>query len=535
MLVLAIAFASTRFIHLVQYLRVLYYARSSTGMNQVNDKSSTNKSGTDPQVSTRPWIECIPPQLKFITNGLLICNPMFITVLVISSLPFGQTITGASNKLGLWFGGFLVEPLSHLSIPAYRWVIKRIRLLNGAPVHGQESGSGSKHGGNSNISISSGYELPLSPGMNLYERLQTVTTIIVGEGINGIAGILSAAMVAPGAGRAVVVNVISAACTIWFIAYIYFEGPKGDKAPQTKSLRYILWLILHLPFPASTVLLLIGIKNQFLLTGFSSALFDTTTEFNINFREQLDGVTSEPPLEKQHRYESIPPGAWDCLGRVAAEVWSLRLSLTMAPNAFKVFNKGDDDIINSLKPNITEYYNNTTLVLQDLDRNRQRQPQNETYFKILSQLLDGTLQSTRCIIAFAGLILMSLSLQDLIHSAPRDRYQWGVILSRFLMGIVLCLLLLLNIGKYQALFVPVGHEGQRAGVFLWLEKFWVSPTIAIAYAVQFFVEIALSRFAKRSTKKATEAAAIAEETEKEIDARDKVIPMTDSPWERALV
>ncbi|CUA69522.1 hypothetical protein RSOLAG22IIIB_14049 [Rhizoctonia solani] len=130
---------------------------------------------------------------------------------------------------------------------------------------------------------------------------------------------------------------------------------------------------------------------------------------------------------------------------------------------------------------------------------------------------------------------MSLSLQDLIHSAPRDRYQWGVIVSRFLMGIVLCLLLLLNIGKYQTLFVPVGHESQRAGVFLWLEKFWVSPTIAIAYAVQFFVEIALSRFAKRSTKKATEAAAIAEETEKEIDACDKVIPMTDSPREKAPV
>ncbi|CUA69869.1 hypothetical protein RSOLAG22IIIB_04125 [Rhizoctonia solani] len=262
MLVLAIAFASTRFIHLVQYLRVLYYARWSTRINQVKDKSNTNRSGTDPQVPTRPWIECIPPQLKFITSGLLISNPMFIAALVISALPFGQTITGASLKLGLWFGGFLVELLSHLSIPVYRWVTKRIRLLNGAA----GSGSGSEHGGNSSVSISSGYELPVSPGMDLCERLQTVTTIILGEGINGIAGTLSAVMVAPGAGRAVVVNVISAACTIWFIAYIYFEGPKGDKAPQTKSLRYILWLILHLPFLASTVLLLIGIKNQFLLT-----------------------------------------------------------------------------------------------------------------------------------------------------------------------------------------------------------------------------------------------------------------------------
>ncbi|KAH7338454.1 hypothetical protein B0J17DRAFT_423918 [Rhizoctonia solani] len=94
---------------------------------------------------------------------------------------------------------------------------------------------------------------------------------------------------------------------------------------------------------------------------------------------------------------------------------------------------------------------------------------------------------------------------SIIHSSPRDRYQWGVIISRILMGSILALLLLLNLGKYQQFYVSPSLKSQRARVFNWLEAGWILPTIALAYGIQFLVEFALAFFAKRATVKAKDA------------------------------
>ncbi|CAE6466016.1 unnamed protein product [Rhizoctonia solani] len=181
--------------------------------------------------------------------------------------------------------------------------------------------------------------------------------------------------------------------------------------------------------------------------------------------------------------------------------WTQRLTLTLALKSFKDFNGGEDSIPGDLLPVITSYYENLTQVIKDLEVMPEN-PEEAAFYQIVDGLISGSVLSTRCIIGFAGLILISLSLQDFIHSWPRDRYQWGVITSRFVMGIVLCLLLLLNIGRYQELVVPNDKLNQRAGVFQWLEAFWVLPTIAIAYGVQFLVEIILARFAKKALKRA---------------------------------
>ncbi|CUA69868.1 hypothetical protein RSOLAG22IIIB_04124 [Rhizoctonia solani] len=488
-LVLAIAFVATRIIHLVQYLRVLYYAMYT-------------KRGTR---------GAIPPQLVAITTGLSISFYMFSAALGIAASSFGESVLGASLKLGLWVGGFAVEIFSHFIIPFYWWIKGQENPTNKLPVSGTE----------------------------LYERLETITTIILGEGINGIAGTLSNVLVAPGVGRTVGGNVVTAALTICFLAYIYFEGPNGDRSPPLTSLRHLLWLMLHLLFLASTVLLLIGMKNQFLLTSFISALFRTTADFNHIINNELTGHGNATywrtnanmthfMLTRGLVWEEEFNKFWNAsMNATAAEapmvmpVWSLRLSLTMAINVFKDFNAGDDAIPSDLQPLIDNFNENFTQVVEDINISPIN-PKEAAYYqvcilsvkaicvsdlipskcdKILSGLLDGFILSTRCIIGFAGLILICLSLQDYIHTRPDDRYQWGVITSRFSMGIVLCLLLLLNIGKYQELFVPQGHESQRAGIFLWLEAFWVLPTIAIAYGMEFIIEVILAKYAIGATKK----------------------------------
>ncbi|KAL5634227.1 hypothetical protein ACGC1H_006147 [Rhizoctonia solani] len=493
MLVLAIAFAATRIIQLVQYIRVLWYWSSA--------EPNPGKQSTISENRFLSWIERFPPQLIAITIGLLISTPMFIAALGIAASNFGETVLGASLKLGLWIGGFLVELASHLSMPTYWRITKNTISPSNAASHSKRI-------------------LPTASEVKLYERLQTITTIILGEGINGIAGTLSTVLTAPGAGRTIGINIVSAACTIWFIAYIYFEGPKGETSPAFTNLRHLLWLILHLPFLASTVLMLIGMKSQFLLTSFLSALFGTTKGFNRILNERLLGnrnMTYWRTNPEMKRFLLRRGIVWEeefqkfsyALGNATREeqskvmpVWLQRFSLTVALKLFEDFNGEGDSIPSDLQDTIAAYYNNSAQVIEDLAI-IPTHPKDAVYYQILGGLLDGFILSTRCVIGFAGLILISLGLQDFMHSWPSDRYQWGVIASRLLMGSILCLLLLLNIGEYQELFVAFDKRNQRAGVFQWLEAFWVLPTIAIAYGVEYLVEMALAMFAKRATLIAT--------------------------------
>ncbi|CAE6444991.1 unnamed protein product [Rhizoctonia solani] len=487
-----------RVIHLIQYLRVILYG--------------TWAESAHIDIKTTNW-RSIPSRLKAVTIGLVISNLMFIAALVIAAKDFGESVLGASLKLGLWIGGFFVEFLSHSRL------------------------------------VSSGSSLPTNPDVNLYERLQTITVIILGEGINGIATTLARVLAAPGAGKTMGGNIISAACTIWCIAYIYFQGPKERSSPAFTSARYFPWLMFHFPFLASIVLLLIGMKHQFLVTGFLSSLFKTVDTFNNQTWSLIDinsNVTewrnmSNPKMERflikrgfvwqgevQKLLDTLQNTTAD--GQpidptLALDVWIQRFSLSVVVKLFKSFSP-DQDVLDNLQQRIADYYQNLEQVIQDVNYILyipEPDLSKAEYYKILSQLLDGPVLNTRCIVGFAGLLLISLSLIDFVHSRPRDRYECGVLISRFLMGLSLCLLLLLNVGAYQKLFVPVNKLNRRAGVFRWLEayefrvsrldwdvitysviSFWVLPTIAIAYGVQFLIEIVLARFAKRARRKAQE-------------------------------
>jgi hypothetical protein len=56
-----------------------------------------------------------------------------------------------------------------------------------------------------------------------------------------------------------------------------------------------------------------------------------------------------------------------------------------------------------------------------------------------------------------------------------DRFQWGTIISRFSMGWLLIFLLLLNVGKYQSLWVYTDQKKRQAGVFLWILAYVSRP------------------------------------------------------------
>ncbi|CAE6488846.1 unnamed protein product [Rhizoctonia solani] len=385
---MALAFAITRFLHLVQYLRACVYARWGKGTKVQNHES---------------WAQyvhrIIHPEMYAIVIGLIFSNMIFFAVVGVVFSEFGTTVAGASLKVGLWVGGFLLEIISHLWYPAMQ------KLKRPQPTK--------RTIGLPNPESLSGY-------------FDTITTVILGEGINGFAGTLASILSIPGVGRAIAVNVVSTAFIIWFIAYIYFEGPHSGTTPKGEGIRRMIWMVMYLPLLASIFLLFVGMKNQFLLTA----------------------------------------------------------------------SMGKDGVPENVQTLVDTYYNvNSTFLNQDL-RLQNQDPRLSMYSKILIELMDGSLQSARYILIFAAAILISLGLQSLAHSEIKanDPYQRVVITCRLIMGIVLSLLLLLNLGKYDDFFVPSNKLSQRIGVFQWLEAFWVLPTIAIAYGIQFLIEVTLTRF-----------------------------------------
>ncbi|CAE6450473.1 unnamed protein product [Rhizoctonia solani] len=142
-LALAIALTATRIIHLAQYLRVTYYV--------------SHAGSTDPKRTN--WSR-VRSRLQAITIGLVISTLMLIAALVIASNGFGKSVLGASIRLGLWIGGFMVEIMSHLCMPFYWWLYSDPNTPN------------------------SDYSLPPvnpDPDVKLHKRLRTIITIILGE------------------------------------------------------------------------------------------------------------------------------------------------------------------------------------------------------------------------------------------------------------------------------------------------------------------------------------------------------------------
>ena len=79
------------------------------------------------------------------------------------------------------------------------------------------------------------------------------------QGINGIAGTLYSIISAPGLENPILANIICSGFIVYFLAFLYFEGPSsGHMDPNDTTRRKIYWLLLHLPFLLCIMLLLQG-------------------------------------------------------------------------------------------------------------------------------------------------------------------------------------------------------------------------------------------------------------------------------------
>ncbi|CAE6468036.1 unnamed protein product [Rhizoctonia solani] len=521
--VIALSIALSRVLLLVQHLRVLMYAHFTVR-------------------SRRGRGYRIPRKLQIIPMGLLVSTALFLAAWGLSMTLSGISEMGAKLRYVLWGSGLIVEVLSHVHMSRISWPRPSFgRLVTYKPlwnsgdkneVEGLDSPATPSFESSAAPSL---LELPVPHSdVTLGSRLEAITTIILGEGINGIASTLYSIISAPGLEGPIIVNIICTGFIVYFLAFLYFEGPSsGHTDSKDKIRRKVYWLLLHLPFLLCIVLLLqgelikhvyrlliltsssLGVKNQFLLTSFLSTarkiakdldsvdddllliwnqpnlglngtIIETMVKYNVSWTQEYNELAKNVSKWSSVRTDISSPLSLQ--QKKELFIWHWRLSLRILVNLHAIF-MGSNTVPDETETRINKYYQDSTLPQHDHDTPSDFLG-NLNYYSILEEMLKHSIKSARYIMALAGIIFILLGALDVAHSKPRDRFQCGTIISRFLMGFVFLLLLLLNIGEHQKLWVNKGEEHKQAGVFSWISSYWVLPTIALAFGVQCLIETA---------------------------------------------
>ncbi|KAG9101547.1 hypothetical protein FRC06_002831, partial [Ceratobasidium sp. 370] len=408
-----------------------------------------------------------PLRLLLVPIALAISTALFFVAFVITKR-HGEEPTGAKIKFYLWAPALLLEVIAH--IVRFQWDINDgIRLKS----HGSIAG-----------------------------RLSGITTIILGEGINAIAGTFYAIEKAPGFGGPTGAAIVCCGIIVFFLAYLYFEGA----APLKSVRRRAAWVMAHLPWLLSAILLLEGVKNQLLLSSFLNSatyLIEQTTNliysdgdfdavaFNNTMRPLMlkAGMTFDSQWAKLVdliNQNMTATNVTDLDDQTLAEiqgVWYYRLEMMSILNTYINF-MDNETIADNVQQNINKYQNDYAYVYQA------NQP--EILLGFIWDLIHASVNNARYIMGLCGLTFICLATLNIIQSWPRDRFHWASIISRYIMGFCMVLLVLLNVGKYQTYFQPVDvPDKDRAAIFNWIDANWVLPTLALAYGVQFIVDTAL--------------------------------------------
>ncbi|CAE6439160.1 unnamed protein product [Rhizoctonia solani] len=192
--VITFVVALSRILLLVQHIRVVIYAKLSSKHSR------------------------LPRRLLIVPASLILSAGLFVAAFMTAWSDWGRHPDGAKVKYACWGSAILVEIIAHV-IRFQLDVNKGIRLRS----HGSVTG-----------------------------RLSDITTILLGEGLNAIAGTFYAIEQAPGFSAPTGSAVVCCAIIVFFLAYLYFEGA----APLKSVRRRCAWIMMHLPWLLSVILLL---------------------------------------------------------------------------------------------------------------------------------------------------------------------------------------------------------------------------------------------------------------------------------------
>ncbi|QRV88304.1 low temperature requirement protein LtrA [Ceratobasidium sp. AG-Ba] len=425
-----------------------------------------------------------PRRLLEVPISLFISTALFFTAYGTTKYR-GDEKLWAIGKFVLWALGFLVEIVAH---------VRRLHYQVSGPIRLKAHGS-------------------------IRNRFNTITTIIMGEGINAIAGTLYSIQKSPGFTKTMAVSIVCCAVIIFGLVYLYYQG----SAPSEKPVRRrAAWALVHWPWLLSVILLLSAVKNQLLLVNFINSagyitdvnyqIFTTNmtdAEFNHTFGNILleSGSTLDDQLKKYTDLisQNITDSNNTNLSTEAEDeiwsVWYYRMQLESVLNIYTSF-MSNDSISDELQNTITRYQYDYDYAYQDVANPLEA----GIWEEVVWGLMKPSVQNTRYIMVLCGATLWSLATLNLIQSWPRDRFQWYSIVSRYGTGLCMMLLLFLNFGKYKTYFPPYdAPKSERTGVINWMDARWVLPTLAIIYGVQIIVDAILLYISVRLSRRSRQS------------------------------
>ncbi|CAE6448074.1 unnamed protein product [Rhizoctonia solani] len=323
--VITFVVALSRILLLIQHIRVVIYAMLT------------------------PRTGRFPRQLFIVPASLVISAGLFFAAFATTLGEWGRTQNGAKIKYAFWGSALLVEMIAQV-IKFQLDVNRSIKLRS----HGSVTG-----------------------------RLSDITTILLGEGINAIAGTFYAIEQAPGFSAPTGSSVFCCAIIVFFLAYLYFEGA----APLKSVRRRAAWIMMHLPWLLSVILLLEGVKNQLLFSSFlgsvlyllsmMSKVMDTEDLAKLNatmrplllkaglsFDEEYAGLVEMMSTNFSH-YENLSNETSVTFSEEITGVWYTKMQLSVIHNTYLNF-MDNNTIPESLYSRIGRYKNDYNYTLEDL-------------------------------------------------------------------------------------------------------------------------------------------------------------------------
>ncbi|KZW03427.1 hypothetical protein EXIGLDRAFT_828360 [Exidia glandulosa HHB12029] len=414
-------FAATRLLLALSYARVLFYL-------------PTNIPGA---VRQRPRLLI---NIGVFTLSCILFTTAFVVV------KFDLNTSSIWIRMFLWFGGVIAEVMVYVFIPDVDG-----RLLLNVDTMG--------------------------------ERLSGLTTIILGEGLNGVAGVLVQAASAIGFNTIVGGVAASAELAILFAFLLYFDGFKR-RTLSTQN-RSKMNVVLHFPLHLSLIVLLESVKNTLTYQSLSGTL----AWFIHRAQEVRPGEMPNDALTAAFRNVGIDFNA--TLFDSAQRIFAIDKSANTTEVVNEITNKAFAQLIFNVLSTFelvddTETQNQFSAYIQTIGgaaRTDDLQT-NFTLDPIISGLTDP-IQASDIWIPLAGAaFLASLGVLAIVNEwVPRHRYIWASILSRWGMAITLALTTLFKLDS---------------GLWKQLEDLgMLGAMVAIAFIVQFAVDHLLIGLAVR--------------------------------------
>ncbi|KAK7450606.1 hypothetical protein VKT23_012916 [Stygiomarasmius scandens] len=167
--------------------------------------------------------------------------------------------------------------------------------------------------------------------------------------------------------------------------------------------------------------------------------------------------------------------------------------------SFNALLQADEYVIETILANLNSVPDDS-LLLAKLDSFYYPAPDNyilinnQTFNDLVQSIIISNTTPVLWFYAAGGAVLVTLALVSVIGQSPRDKFEWGQVLSRLLMGSAIILLTSFNVHASKNILTEDFHyEGSR--IWFLATHSWVLPPYAVALFIEQIAEVVSSEIA----------------------------------------